>query len=1030
MKYSDLSSSVAARLNMQPEVFDSLPESVQHTMVTMAEQAEMLEHEKAAAEAMKKTMEQEKEALEQKIEETRHIVLEHERRQAQEERRLRLLEVSQRYLRESGFVGGSVREKTARTRMNKVEMGLMDISCEFPDREPYPVSHLGGRILGFRRSTIEALVPEIQELWNKALKVKNVQRSASGYMLFHLWTANQKRAGTHAIALTENIMDDVAVLYVALEELLQGIEKVKAGYESIFSGDQVSYIHFYLRTIYYPQPKCVSNWGSVFQEIEQRECFDIFTANDSEVNCVLQVARRLWGPEAKENTIEAIIQRAHGKVCILKPHSHVRHFQELNKYSDLVPELQSPVKNFSILDPNCVYLLHYNEHVGLLEKMKEQRRSRYVTSFRPMLKYPKTKKVTMCFDIECYFDTRGDTRHVPYLCCACFVYDNAIGNIVEFEGNDCIAQMLYHAADTVGEFGLKHIELIAHNGGTYDFHYLLTRIWDPSEIKNILMRNNRFISFDFAVEDVRFSVKDSFNFIGCSLQSAAKAFLNETDRKTDFPHHEVKTASDLQKILQEWISVDRELHVDIEKEKMMVKYENVIRYDPQGKKRSLMEFSKTYCTNDVLVLAKVWIRFKQTVSQVFQCEIVDQTYTLAGLSFRLFEANLPTSMPNYPHPVQLHHPIKEEYNNMRKSLVGGRCISVNGLFKDVVCLDVKSLYPAAMAYYDQPYGAFRKVTEEIPEALGIFYCRVEPVKVGSHGFFPLKKGKDVCYSAVAESYEEWYTSVDIQMGREEGHTITVIPFIKDEPFVGYSWKHKGKIFTEYIEQTLYRLKLLYEQTDQKEHRHVIKIIMNAIWGKFAQGWYDNRYQILDESMREPDDTAEWHKIFDTDLFVVISSMNKTIGDKPLQNGIFTLSWARYHMYLLWKHVVKPGTKCLYSDTDSMMILAQDLIKEATFELNGKTIPVIGDKMGQLEIEHTFSELVCVGKKQYMGKYGKEDYPKYKKRFKGVPQDYIVPQMYTHLLKSPHHRVEVEFLKFKREWGCVRGYMETKTLKQT
>lgn len=37
--------------------------------------------------------------------------------------------------------------------------------------------------------------------------------------------------------------------------------------------------------------------------------------------------------------------------------------------------------------------------------------------------------------------------------------------------------------------------LIVHNGGAYDFHYILSSMLDPSTIKNILIRNNNFIFY-------------------------------------------------------------------------------------------------------------------------------------------------------------------------------------------------------------------------------------------------------------------------------------------------------------------------------------------------------------------------------------------------------------------------------------------------------------------------------------------------------------------------------------------------------
>ncbi|KAJ2740632.1 hypothetical protein GGI20_005705 [Coemansia sp. BCRC 34301] len=278
--------------------------------------------------------------------------------------------------------------------------------------------------------------------------------------------------------------------------------------------------------------------------------------------------------------------------------------------------------------------------------------------------------------------------------------------------------MIDWCAELAEEFKHKSIELIAHNGGGYDFHYILNSIYNPSAVKDIMIRNNNFISFKFKHMDIQFSVKDSLNFLLCSLSKAARAFLNDIG-KTYFPHHEIRSDNDLERTFQKWISVDRTIDVSIEKEKMLITAKNFTRYSEDNESRRLIDWAKEYCCNDVIVLAKVWVKFKQTVAGIFNCHIVDQTYTLAGLSFRLFEAHLPRG-------IYLHHPIKEDFMNMRKSLVGGRCISVNGMYEDVVCLDVKSLYPAAMAFYDQPYGAFRRVTKEIEHELGIYHCEVTP----------------------------------------------------------------------------------------------------------------------------------------------------------------------------------------------------------------------------------------------------------------------------------------------------------------
>ncbi|KAJ2553329.1 hypothetical protein EV175_002980 [Coemansia sp. RSA 1933] len=387
-------------------------------------------------------------------------------------------------------------------KMNAIEEDSIDISCGFSENELEPVSYANGHVVGFRRSTIEAMVPHMQDIWARANAHDDVQRSATGYMMFHLWTSSMHRDGTKVIHITDDWERDLNNLFEAESELIKSVEDGEARYSYVYNDVNISHMHLFFSASYYPEPKSVKNWGIGIKPIEKRSAFDIFTASDPNVPCAVQVARRLWGDDVEQYDLEGIIVRAGSALCIVKPHSSVHTLKEINDYSDLVVVSRSPIKSLSVIDQSVIYLLYFNDHV-----------------------------VTMCFDIECYFDPDKDQRHVPYLCCACVVYDDVPGNVMEFEGRDCVAQMIDYAAENVAKFGLDAIELIAHNGGGYDFHYILSSMYDPGAVKNILIRNNTFISFQFTHMDVKFSVKDSLNFLLCSLSKAAKAFLRTANRE-------------------------------------------------------------------------------------------------------------------------------------------------------------------------------------------------------------------------------------------------------------------------------------------------------------------------------------------------------------------------------------------------------------------------------------------------------------------------------------------------------------------
>ncbi|KAJ2553870.1 hypothetical protein EV175_002784, partial [Coemansia sp. RSA 1933] len=682
---------------------------------------------------------------------------------------------------------------------------VFDVSAEFPDNEPSPEVHIGGRVMGFRRETIYKYEERIRVILDRALELQSdggirVQRGYFSYMVFHVCASGRQRVGTRVVAVdsNDNMCERFDKLFTMLDDLLKEIDKVGAGYEFLYEGDGApAYVHFQYCMLTFPKPRGYKEWGDALP-VENRPFFDIFTACDPNVDCVSQCAERIALKEhglqnvRQCKTMDDLKERLEERLCILRFHPNVTRVAEVVDYTDLVLAKDSPCRDYNVIDTSKVYMVEYNGHVGLLENFKEQKRKKYYTIFRPLMKYSKCERITVCFDIECYFDPHKDQQHVPYLACCCLCYDDVPGNVAEFVSKDCVDSMIDYIVD---------------------------------------------ICFKFKHREIEFSVKDSLHFLTCSLSRAAKSFLEESDRKTDFPYHEVLTPKDLQREMQEWLSVDIVVSANVEKERMLVTSEHIMR-------------------------------------------------------------------------------------------------------------------------------------------------------------------------------------VDIDIGIEEGHKITYVPF-DNEGNVGYSWKKSGLIFTDYIENMLYRLKLKYEQAGDQEKRHVIKIIMNSLWGKFAQKWMDTSYKIVNEedSVSVGSPTAgenEAYKIWDTHHMLVKSHRNKIIADKPVQNGVFVLSWARHHMKKLWHECIKPGTQCLYSDTDSIFVPTMSIIENS---------PHIGDQMGQLELECKFDTFICVGKKQYMGSYLKNAKPVYKKRFKGVPQAYIRPDLFMHLLQHPDNKVQIDFLKFKREWGVVRGYIE-------
>lgn len=847
----------------------------------------------------------------------------------------------------------------------------------------------------------------------ESLKLENnVKNILNMYSQFLITSNNKTFASTHVAGFNiDNTKDSIDRLYSYLDDLIKNLRDKSYAYESFLGNESLSSM-FSLKVYYETQVKNIKYWGNITTETLDLKICKLFTAPE-ERDCYEQCSEFVWN---EKFNYEQIINK---DILILTAKNHIKDVQDIHSYFDLTIAQNSPIKKFNPDKKSKIFFMFKN-HCGVLYDFKKVKVKKALTSFRPL---QEAKNVfTVTFDIEAYFDVSEKDKqfNIPYICCFAYIVDNKIIEKFSTEGRDCVLYMLEHISIYCQENNIPSVELVAHNGGNYDFHYILSSVFNPSDITKILVRNNAFISFCLKFNNINFKIKDSYSFLLCSLNKAAKAFLYSTsDAKTDFPHHLINKEEDLQIKLQQWTNIDENIEVKVVDSKMFISSNHVINFVNTGKFKTLFDWSKEYCFNDVIVLSKVWIEFKRACEEIFNSNIVDTSLTLAGMSFNLFKAHLDPS-------IKLLHPDKTSYLNMRSALYGGRCVSDNGVYNDILCLDVKSLYPAAMSFYNQPHGDFTKVKKRDNSKLGIFFVTVIVNTTPPSNFFPLNINNEVSYKINEVTvFSAWYTSVDIDIGLKEGHKIQYTAFNANGD-IGYEWSEKGKIFKDYITEVLYKYKIKFEEENNNVKRNVIKIIMNSLWGKFAQKLIETEYHIIHGLDFKETENAVFTEIWNTNYLLGKFNIEQETGSKPIQNGVFTLSWARYHMYKIWNASVKLYTPFIYSDTDSIFIKKEDFDINGCITIDDVETPVIGSGLGQLELEAICTELICIGKKQYIGF---SDNKIEKSRFKGVPAKCIPPELYTFLLDK-NNKAIISFLKFKRKWGVVITYMENKTVKQT
>ncbi|KAJ2692572.1 hypothetical protein H4218_006320 [Coemansia sp. IMI 209128] len=213
------------------------------------------------------------------------------------------------------------------------------------------------------------------------------------YACLHIWVGGERRLGTRAIGIgPENMKEDLNYLYdKEFVKLIESIEQGEHFYEVVFESDAPCHVHFYFKVQYYPEPGCVANWGDV-NPMENLKLFDLFTASNGN-DCVLQCAQRIWPvdldspdesrhKEATEDCIAKMISRADGKIVILTPRAYIRYIAGIHTYGDLAIDPLSPIKTLSVFDPDYIYLLHWREHIGVMENMKMEMPHALYTKFR------------------------------------------------------------------------------------------------------------------------------------------------------------------------------------------------------------------------------------------------------------------------------------------------------------------------------------------------------------------------------------------------------------------------------------------------------------------------------------------------------------------------------------------------------------------------------------------------------------------------------------------------------------------------
>lgn len=314
--------------------------------------------------------------------------------------------------------------------------------------------------------------------------------------------------------------------------------------------------------------------------------------------------------------------------------------------------------------------------------------------------------------------------------------------------------------------------------------------------------------------------------------------------------------------------------------------------------------------------------------------------TISGVAMSLFRNKY------FKQPPIIQYSTRE-IESYFKCYYGGRTESFKrGTFKDYNYYDINSLYPYCMDTFYYPDLSYRKIItngdiSNIKEFEGMSHVRIRSPKYMRFPLLPKKEADTGKLIFPLGSWSGYYTHVELRKALELGYKIEKI-------FVSYVFPNKIKFFGDYIKD-LYKLRLeAKKKGDSIEY--VYKILMNSLYGKFAQKFKDREsltpVSLFDYHKNQNENFEELP--FENPIYVRMKKDSEpSLFCLPLISAYVT-SYARIELWeLLNKH------NPIYCDTDS--IITKDIIKESK-------------ELGKLKKEFTIKEVIIVKPKFYFMKY--------------------------------------------------------------
>jgi hypothetical protein len=374
-----------------------------------------------------------------------------------------------------------------------------------------------------------------------------------------------------------------------------------------------------------------------------------------------------------------------------------------------------------------------------------------------------------------------------------------------------------------------------------------------------------------------------------------------------------------------------------------------------------------YCIRDAKIACKAGV----FITKKFENFKIRKTATIASTALQIYLKNFaPIDFSQYK-----ENRYEIDINNIYKCYYGGRveAFFIGKKRDNIKYVDFNSLYPYVMKnfLYPNPFSSvYRGKSIDIEN--GIVCCKVK-VKTNTYlPVLPLRYDKKLLFP-VGEFTGYWIIQ-ELNTALNEGQVE-----IK-EIYWSYEYSEVIDLFSDYVNY-FYDKRI---KSKNKADSYMYKVLMNSLYGKFAEKRRLTKYVNLDQA-----------DVFDP---IVHRYAQQTEVYIPYSNNVilsaYVTSYGRILLYNAMKKVLKNDCQLLYCDTDSIIY-------------KGDYNFPISNRLGELKIEHYVKMVEIRGAKYYMFIDNNDN------EFficKGIPK-YLQADMFTH--RKVSYRKPIRLLESKR-----------------